>query len=144
MDILDRFINKIAISNRLFNDTPCWIWTSGRASGGYGNFWDKPKTRRAHVWAYEYFIGQIPFGLEIDHLCRDRLCVNPLHLEPVSHAENMARSYNAIKSHCDNGHELTLDNLYERHRDGKRICKKCKSARNERYRNRHTKHESES
>lgn len=70
----------------------CWIWQGGITDGGYGTFFDG-HTRRAHRWAYQRFVGSVPVGLELDHLCRQKLCVNPSHLEPVTRMENMRRRY---------------------------------------------------
>lgn len=70
----------------------CWLWLGGVNDQGYGTFFDG-HTRRAHRWAYERFVGAIPAGLQLDHLCSVRLCVNPAHLEPVSALENIRRSW---------------------------------------------------
>ena len=74
------------------HDTPCWIWTGALNERGYGRAWGGP----AHRVFYERHVGQVPPGLELDHLCRNRACVNPAHLEPVTHAENMRRSALAL------------------------------------------------
>src|SRR3990172_5191800 len=77
----------------------CWIWMGAHGRGGYGDFRigsTRDKTRRvvqAHRWSYEYYVGQIGDGLEIDHLCRVPACVRPDHLEPVTHDENMDRKH---------------------------------------------------
>lgn len=73
-------------------ETECWLWGGGRSSGGYGTLYlPKRGTIYAHRYFYEHFIGKIPVGLEIDHLCRTRECVAPGHLEAVTHEENMRR-----------------------------------------------------
>lgn len=72
----------------------CWEWTGARQPDGrydYGMFWDGTRAVRAHRFAYELLVGPIPVGLELDHLCRNPPCVNPAHLEPVTHAENIRR-----------------------------------------------------
>lgn len=108
----------------------CWNWTAGRSGDGYGNF----RSTRAHRWAYERLVGPIPAGLVIDHLCRNILCVNPAHLEPVSRRENVLRGLtlpasNAAKTHCPKGHPLSGNNLYVQPRTGKRRCKTCPDER---------------
>lgn len=99
----------------------CWLWTASLDSSGYGIFHVDGRMLKAHRWAYEHFRGPIPKGLHIDHLCRRRACVNPAHLEPVSHQENMRR---ARRTHCRRGHELTPENTYII-----RTCKACYAVR---------------
>ena len=84
----------------------------------------------AHVFAYKLLVGVVPGGLELDHLCRVPACVNPAHLEPVTHAENLMRSpvaptaINARKTHCPQGHPYVAGNTYYR-ANGHRHCKTC-------------------
>lgn len=109
----------------------CWIWTAAKVGKGYGHFnqGGKPKMILAHRWAYEAMVSEIPEGLELDHLCRNKACVNPDHLEPVTHAINVARNPNAINNtcglitHCPAGHEYNDANtrLYR----GRRHCRLC-------------------
>src|SRR5262252_6830581 len=77
---------------RIHNEpnTSCWVWTGRWDKQGYGII-DKKPNRKVHRLCYEMLIGPIPKGLEIDHLCRTPCCVNPIHLEPVTHAENIRR-----------------------------------------------------
>jgi hypothetical protein len=84
----------------------------------------------AHRWAYEYSIGPIPEHLELDHLCRSRNCVNPEHLEAVTHLENMGRgiSHQKAKTHCPKGHPYSGENLYVAPSNGKRYCRECTRA----------------
>jgi hypothetical protein len=116
-------------------DTPCWAWQRGYDKDGYGLIWFGKAGRRAHRAAYEEFVGPIPEGLSIDHLCRNRGCCNPAHLEPVTHAENMARSGPAQITHCANGHEYTPENTYTRP-TGQRDCRACIRDRARRYKER--------
>jgi hypothetical protein len=69
----------------------CWVWTSVMHRG-YGVYGSRARRRKAHRWAWEFANGPVPAGLEIDHLCRNRACVRPDHLEPVTHAENVRRA----------------------------------------------------
>ena len=108
-------------------------WMNGKYTNGYGKFFLAGAARRAHRVAYEHYIGPIPDGLGIDHLCRVRGCVNPAHLEPVTHAENVRRGdsgkHNRVKTHCPKGHPYKGDNLY-RESDSHRRCLVCKRATN--------------
>lgn len=118
----------------------CWIWQGGRNGRGYGQLrWQGP-VKMAHRLAYEAFIGPIPEGLHIDHLCRTRACVNPTHLEPVTAQVNVLRSpvapgaVNAGRTHCPQGHEYTPENTYQYQARGDvrpgRYCRTCRRSRN--------------
>lgn len=106
----------------------CWQWHGAKVGRGYGVMGMPSGSRLAHRISYEHFIGSIPEGRTIDHLCRNKACVNPAHLEPVTNRENNLRGYSrsaqhARKTHCPAGHEYTFDNTYM-HR-GARHCKTC-------------------
>lgn len=113
--------------------TECWLWMAGVNSKGYGRFVVGPVTGVAHRVAFMLDGRVIPFGLQLDHLCRVRNCVNPAHLEPVTCRENLARSavalttINSAKTHCPKGHPYAGENLYIRS-GGKRGCRECSRA----------------
>ncbi|MEU2185216.1 HNH endonuclease signature motif containing protein [Streptomyces thermolilacinus] len=111
----------------------CWEWTGRKVPHGYGLIRLSGRDWYSHRVSYEFHYGRIPDGLHIDHLCRNRACCNPTHLEAVSCKENILRSpiaqaaLNAAKTHCDRGHEFTEANTI-RHRSGKyeqRACRTC-------------------
>ena len=96
----------------------CWLWTKRTDSDGYAIFCLNGKNRKAHRVAYETWIGPIPRGLTLDHICRVRNCVNPDHLEPVTNRENFLRGDNLMSkfaraTFCRHGHEFTGDNTYD-------------------------------
>lgn len=116
-----------------------WIWTGPiRGKQGYGAITIKRKSFCAHRVMYETFIGPIPDGLQIDHICRVRNCVNPEHLEPVTCRENILRgegvcAKNAKKTHCPKGHLYSETNtLYTR--EGGRQCRTCNVERTRQWR----------
>jgi hypothetical protein len=107
----------------------CHLWTGTPTAKGYGRFWLNGRNIRAHHYAYVQAHGPIPAGHEIDHLCRNRLCVNPAHLEAVTHRVNVLRSSNvaairAAQTHCCRGHHLAGSNLRIRP-NGTRQCIAC-------------------
>lgn len=105
----------------------CWIWMGARNSKGYGIFHIEKGTRLAHRLAYEILVDSIPIGVEPDHLCRTPVCVNPKHLELVTHQENMRRGLagweNRSKTHCSKGHAYNEANTYLY--KGGRYCRIC-------------------
>lgn len=108
---------------------PCWLWTACQNGSGYGSF-TSPGYRVAHRFSYELLVGPVPDGLNLDHLCRVRHCVNPTHLEAVTPQVNVLRgaglcAENARKTHCVKGHEFTPENIY-RKAEGGRECLRCK------------------
>lgn len=114
------------------------IWIGCCGTKGYGKFWDGERTTSAHRWAYEQKHGPIPDGLQIDHLCRIRWCVNPDHLEAVPLRENLRRGHGRTgrwrMTHCSSGHEFTPENTYLDPRNGTRKCRTCRTERAREYR----------
>ena len=113
----------------------CWIWNGSKTSGGYGKYTARGKSRSAHRGVYELLVGPIPDGMQLDHLCRVRACVNPLHLEPVTQRENLLRGETLAARHaavteCPRGHAYTEDNTYYRSDRTGRDCKACRRQRN--------------
>jgi hypothetical protein len=108
--------------------TPCWVWQLAKHHKGYGFAWYQGKHLLAHQFSYRVLRGEVPEGLQLDHLCRVRLCVNPDHLEPVTGKENMRRGSQAMATHCRNGHERTEENIYTDPR-GRRDCHACRRDR---------------
>jgi hypothetical protein len=111
--------------------TPCWLWTASTSQGygRFGNWDDRSRTQLAHRVAYEMFVGPVPSGLTIDHLCRNALCVNPGHFELVTSGVNALRgsgpaAANARKTHCSAGHEFDAENTYLY--KGRRECRACR------------------
>ena len=107
----------------------CWEWVGGTSSTGYGRVYDGNRMAQAHRVMYEIRVGPIPDGMEIDHLCRNRRCINPDHMEPVTHRENSARglSPSAVSRRtglCVRGHAMTPDNI-EKNGPNKVRCKTC-------------------
>jgi len=133
---------RVDMSNRIYADAPtrfmakvektdgCWLWTAHKNRQGYGAF-DRVM---AHRWSYNHFVGPIPEDLVLDHLCRNRACVNPDHLEAVPSPVNILRGFgppanNKRRTHCLAGHHLSGDNVrtYVRPGTGKpmRVCVPC-------------------
>lgn len=106
----------------------CWLW-KGALNHGYGSFSIGARQRKAHRFSYELAHGAVPEGLTLDHLCRNRPCVRPDHLEAVTDRENILRgesfaASNSRKTHCKRGHPFTSENTY-RDRKNRRVCRAC-------------------
>lgn len=127
--------------------TACWEWDRAKTTKGYGQLkGDSGKVEYAHRISYELFYGKIPDELQIDHLCRNRACVNPLHLEAVTCRVNILRGVgvaakNARKTHCPRGHKLCGGNLIVTDLQKRRYrnCLICSRLRNYKYMLKHKK-----
>jgi hypothetical protein len=125
----ERFLAKVDMQH----PSGCWMWTGSRGSNGYGQFRaHRGSPVPAHRFGYELWVGPIPDGYELDHLCRTPSCVHPAHLEAVTPRVNNLRSTSpaaghAQQTHCVNGHELTGENVYAYR--GRRMCRACMRAR---------------
>lgn len=121
----ERLLTKVVVGPA----TGCWLWT-GATTGprrNYSAFYLNGRQTSGHRASYEIFVGPIPKGLAIDHLCRNTLCVKPEHLEPVTTAENNARQGAAV-THCPQGHLYDDENTYRHPRTGNRDCRRCRTA----------------
>lgn len=124
---------RIPIEQRLWprvdKSGDCWIWQGALTTWGYGTIRYKGRPCQAHRVAYELLVGPIPDGMQLDHICRVRACVNPAHLEPVTNRENVLRGFgitanHAGKTHCIHGHPFDEANTYHI-KNGHRQCRTC-------------------
>lgn len=127
---LERFLEKVRIPVA----GGCWLWIGAQNGRGYGVFGIGGGSRsiaKAHRWAYEKWVCKIPAGLQIDHLCRQRSCVNPKHLETVTQQENIRRGeggrHNKQKTHCPKSHPYNEANTWLH--EGRRYCRPCNRER---------------
>lgn len=131
-----RFWAKVDKNGPVSDRVPgrCWNWIARHYPKGYGKFRVDSRMWFAHRWAYEYLVGPIPEGMEIDHLCRNRRCVNPEHLQPVTGLVNQIRGdlHHRNKTHCPLGHPY---DMAERRPDGG-VARRCRTCRNEQARER--------
>jgi hypothetical protein len=132
----DRFWDKVNKAPGQGPGGDCWEWQGSLDAYGYGRFGHGKRwgTTAAHRISYFVLVGAIPRGLQIDHLCRVRHCVNPVHLEPVTSQVNTLRgnsvqAANAAKTHCEHGHEFTVNNTYWS-RGRWRKCRTCHRIQN--------------
>jgi hypothetical protein len=125
--VRERFMAKVHKTNS------CWLWIASIRPDGYGSYSAYGASRLAHRVSYEIHVGPIPEGLTLDHLCRNRACVNPDHLDPCSLEENVKRSpiFHSNRTHCPQGHPYDEANTIRRRRDGgwRRDCRACNRER---------------
>jgi len=139
--VKQRFQEKVYVDF----DSGCWLWTAAQDGHGYGQMNVDGRPEKAYRVAYRLYVGEIPAGLSLDHLCRNRICVAPEHLEPVTLAENTRRQLDAVghandlKTHCRNGHPYSEENtLHVKTKVGTgvgRVCRICRAETTKRYRN---------
>lgn len=121
VDPIIRFMAKVQ------QEGDCLIWIGSRNPKGYGTFKVGASAVLAHRWNYQQTFGSIADDLDLDHLCRNRACVKPQHLEPVPHAINIIRGMKGyLRQACKRGHPITEENIYV-DRDGHRNCRVCKN-----------------
>lgn len=118
---MQRLMRSISVSI----DTKCWNWQKCQDGYGYGVVRVNTIGYRVHRLVFALCVGEIPEGLVLDHLCRNRLCCNPRHLEPVTIGENVKRGF-ATVTHCNQGHEYTPQNTLRHHK--RRRCRECHNA----------------
>ncbi len=140
-DKLEYILSRVEIGTiKAYKGCECWIWTKSKTRDGYGSFTRDKTSLKPHREIHKLCIGPILKEHEIDHLCRNRACCNPLHLEQVTHALNMLRAINSgnwakqqaqKRTHCPRGHEYTEENTKIRHYpnknnpNSKRIGRQC-------------------
>ena len=136
--VVTRFLGRVRIS-----DSGCWIWQGRPKSTGYGVMGVGGRSVGAHRLSFELFVGPIPTGLHLDHLCRVPACVNPVHLQAVTVRENVLRgvgptAVNAQRTHCVNGHPFTEANtrIHRRPSNTARVCRECMRWAQEKFRHR--------
>jgi hypothetical protein len=132
--LAQRFFSKVEPADAF----DCWLWNASLDQSGYGLFQGGGRMVRSHIWAYRYFIADVPRGLQLDHLCHGtwcdlgiecphRRCVNPWHLEPVPPAVNTSRGRGARRTHCPQGHLYDPANTYVNPL-GRQVCRTCAAA----------------
>lgn len=116
-------------STVLIAENGCWEWQAYRHhKGGYGRVWYQDRLQMAHRVSYMVFVGPIPEGMTVDHLCFNGGCINPEHLRLLSHLENSRLQRKGLATHCQRGHEFTPENTWTAS-GTRRTCKTCAQAR---------------
>lgn len=111
------------MQNKIRMDGACWTWTGAITSAGYGSVGYHGRVWSTHRLAYELLVGPIPLGLHADHLCENKRCCNPAHLEPVTGRENVLRAIR--KDTCLRGHQYTPENTIWKKGGAQRNCRTC-------------------
>lgn len=137
--------SRVARLSKVDETSGCWVWGGSKDKDGYGKVRVKFPNGRvaylAHRMTFMHFVGDIPDGKEVDHICKNTSCINPAHLRLLTHRENVeAGDYkthhrNAVKTHCIHGHALTAENIrIQRHKNTvMRHCKLCAKDRSKKY-----------
>jgi hypothetical protein len=123
-----------------FSPNDCWIWTGYKINGGYGMVGYNGESVLVHRLIYSIEVGPVSSLLDLDHLCKNRACCNPAHLEPVTHLENVLRGntgkHNLTKTCCRHGHEYSDSNtaiITGKNGKPERVCKQCRLEAHKRY-----------
>lgn len=136
VDYLPKISTQARFLQKVDKAGECWVWTSTKDRMGYGKFWVRglQKSLLAHRVAFMWYVGPIPKGFDIDHLCRNPSCVRPDHLEPVTRAENLRRGLRGVlTTHCPYGHDYSLPGNVYLNKRGHRHCAVCTRERQRRY-----------
>lgn len=129
MDALERLLSKVRYRDK------CWIYTGYCDKRGYGMFWLNGTMVQAHIASYRLHIGSVSKGLQLDHLCLNKSCINPIPLEPVTALENKQRA-TRLRMHCKNNHKYTKENTrIEKASNGstRRVCLTCQKERHQQH-----------
>ena len=133
---MTRITNEERFWAQVNKTATCWLWTEATNHDGYGLFYCYHRNILAHRFAYELLVSSVPEGLELDHLCHNPACINPVHLEPVTHLENVRRGHGgqnmARKTRCPQGHPYDLFNT-RINNAGSRECRECTFIRHRNY-----------